>query len=542
MSTQNPTETTPLLDPAQEPQSEILYPNGETSDSNPPIPDDPTTLQVWILMFGPFLSAFVSSVDSSMIATLSSPITSSFGSLSHLSWLASAYFIANAAIQPLSGKLTDIYGRRNGLVLANIVFSLGNYMCASAESEWVLIAGRVVAGLGGGGIMAIATFLLSDLVPLRERGVWQGVGNMISGVGSGIGGVLGGWINDSFGWEAAFFLQIPITLLATIWIWFTIRIPVVDDGEGKSKLKRIDYLGSISLFMTLVMLLLGMSAGGNTVSWTNPIVLISLPLSFISLMIFIVTELKYAKEPIIPLPLLCDLSVAGGCLTNAFSSASRFAVIFYLPLFLEAQGYTATKIGLRLIPGSIGTAIASMMAGIIVKSTGRFSKLGIVSQLIYMLGMAFICTFKLHTSAWPPYIWFFVINIGYGITLTTTILALLSSVKAKDQAVILSALFAFRSTGTVLGISIAGLTFQNVLGKLLWEKLGGIDNAAERIQQIIDDFRVVNGLEEGLKELALQAYMGAVRAVFFLLLGIGSLALVSTLLIRDRELSRRMAR
>ncbi|ESZ96227.1 hypothetical protein SBOR_3385 [Sclerotinia borealis F-4128] len=542
MATQNLSETTPLLNHPVEPQSEILYPNGDTSDTNPAVPDDPSTLYIWILMTGPFLSAFVASVDSSMIATLSSPITSSFGSLSHLPWLASAYFIANAAIQPLSGKLTDIYGRRSGLVLANIVFSLGNYMCASAESEWVLIAGRVVAGLGGGGVMAVATFLLSDLVPLRERGMWQGIGNMILGVGSGIGGVLGGWINDSLGWKAAFLLQIPITLLATIWAWFTIRIPTVDDGEGKSKLKRIDYLGSISLFTTLVTLLLGMSAGGNTVSWTDPIVLISLLLSLISFIIFIITELRYAKEPIIPLPLLCDPSVAGGCLTNAFSSASRFAMIFYLPLFLEAQGYSATKIGLRLVPGAIGTAIASMIAGIIVKSTGRFYKLGIASQLIYILGMAFICTFTLQTSAWPPFVWFGAINIGYGITLTTTILALLSSVKAKDQAVITSALFAFRSTGTVLGISVAGLTFQNVLGRLLWEKLGGIDNATERIQQIIDDFKVVNGLEEGLKELALQAYMGAVRAVFFLLLGLGMLALVATLLVRDRELSHRMSR
>lgn len=542
MTTHNPSETTPLLNPPPEPQCEILYANGDTSESNQTAPDDLSTLDIWLLMIGPLLSAFVASVDSSMVATLSSPITSSFGSLSHLPWLASAYFIANAAIQPLSGKLTDIYGRRIGLVLANIVFASGNYMCGSAESEWVLIAGRAVAGLGGGGIMAVATFLLSDLVPLRDRGMWQGIANMILGVGSGIGGVLGGWINDFLDWRYAFMMQIPITILATIWTWLTIRLPTVDDGEGKSKLKRIDYLGSMSLFTTLVTLLLGMSAGGNTVSWTDPIVLISLPLALTSFIIFIIAELHYAKEPIIPLPLLCSLSVAGGCLTNAFSSASRFAMIFYLPLFLEAQGYTATQIGLRLIPGSIGTAIASMLAGIIVKSTGRFYKLGIVSQLIYIVGGAFICTFTLQTPAWPPYIWFCVINIGYGITLTTTILALLSSVGAKDQAVITSALFAFRSTGTVLGISVAGLVFQNMLGKLLWEKLGAMDNAAEHIQQIIDDFQVVDGLEEGVKELALQAYMGAVRAVFFLLLGLAGLALVSTLLVGDRKLSNRMAR
>jgi MFS family permease len=106
-----------------------------------------------------------------------------------ISWLASAYLIANAALQPLSGRLTDIFGRRSGLVASNILFLAGNLICGIAQKQWIMILGRVVAGMGGGGLMAISTFVGSDLVPLRKRGLIQGFGNVCYGLGAGIGGV-----------------------------------------------------------------------------------------------------------------------------------------------------------------------------------------------------------------------------------------------------------------------------------------------------------------------------------------------------------------
>ncbi|KAM3087496.1 hypothetical protein ACMFMG_001580 [Clarireedia jacksonii] len=533
MMTLSPTEECPLLAP----QLESELNNHDRNDTRDTASNCLSSLQISLILFGPFLSAFVAAIDSSMIATLSSPIASSFGALSNLSWLASAYFIANAAIQPLSGKLTDIYGRRSGLILANIVFALGNAMCGFANSEWVMIAGRIVAGLGGGGVMAVATFMLSDIVPLRNRGIWQGIGNTTQGIGSGIGAVLGGWINDKLDWRAAFFIQIPISVAAIVWVWLTVRIPIVGDDKGKSRLRRIDFLGAISLFTTLVMLLLGMSSGGKTAAWNDPLVLICLPLSFISVIIFVFVELKHAEEPIIPLTLLWDRSVASGCLTNFLSSGSRFAMLFYLPIFLEVQGYNSTQVGLRLIPASIGGAIASLASGIFVKKTGRFYNLGIAAQLIFLVGSIFTCTFTLETPAWPPFVWYTVINVGYGMMLTATILALLSSVEFKDLAVITSALFAFRSTGTVLGISLAGLTFQHVLRKLLWDKLGDIENAEEMIEGFINNFKAIDGVQRILQDQVLQAYMGALRAVFLLLMGMGALALVTTCFIKDRELS-----
>lgn len=128
-----------------------------------------------------YVGVFLGAVDSSVMATLSGPIASEFRALGLLSWLATAYLIANAACQPLSGRLTDVFGRGPGLVFSNVLFAAGNLICGVAGDETTMIVGRVVAGVGGGGLMSISTFLASDLVPLRKRGVVQGIGNIAYG-------------------------------------------------------------------------------------------------------------------------------------------------------------------------------------------------------------------------------------------------------------------------------------------------------------------------------------------------------------------------
>lgn len=138
-----------------------------------------------------WVCTFFAALDATVVATLSGPITATFESGTLFSWIASGYLIANAAFQPLSGKLTDIYGRRAGLAFAASFFAIGTLICGLATGGWVMILGRVVAGSGGGCLNTISTFVASDLIPLRRRGVWQGIGNIVYGTGMGLGGVFG---------------------------------------------------------------------------------------------------------------------------------------------------------------------------------------------------------------------------------------------------------------------------------------------------------------------------------------------------------------
>ena len=157
-----------------------------TADTlDPPLPDEPTTWECLKVMLGFWVGTFLAALDSTLVATLTAAISDSFDSLSLLSWVATGYLIANAAIQPLSGKLTDIYGRRAGFMFAITFFTAGNVICALAQKEWVMILGRLVAGAGGGCLNTISTFVASDIIPLRRRGVWQGIANLNYGVSHG---------------------------------------------------------------------------------------------------------------------------------------------------------------------------------------------------------------------------------------------------------------------------------------------------------------------------------------------------------------------
>lgn len=149
-----------------------------------------------MLLGGPWLGTFLAALDGTIIATLSVTISASFHSFSMLSWTASSYLIAVAAVQPIIGRLTDILSRKTGLLVCIVIFAFGNLICGLAKSQRVMIFGRAVAGAGGGGINAVSTFLGSDYIPLRRRGVWQGMSNVFWASDVGLGSIIGGLIND----------------------------------------------------------------------------------------------------------------------------------------------------------------------------------------------------------------------------------------------------------------------------------------------------------------------------------------------------------
>ncbi|TGO20924.1 hypothetical protein BPAE_0255g00010 [Botrytis paeoniae] len=514
-------EETPLLTdtttlPFQSPPSESAIQDLSTSETTI-IPTEQSTKHLVVTLGAIWVGVFLGALDSTIIATLSASISTSFNSLSLLSWLASAYLIANAACQPLSGRLTDIFSRRAGLIVSNVLFAAGNLICGLAENEWVMIFGRVVAGCGGGGLMAISTFVGSDLVPLRKRGVVQGIGNICYGTGAGLGGIFGGWVNDTWGWRMAFLAQVPFIIVSGILVACLVNIP--PKKSEKSKLSRVDFMGSFALVLTLVLLLLGLNSGGNIVPWNHPLVYVSLPLSFLSLLGFIYIELYIASEPVIPVRLLANRTVLAACLTNWFVTMVVFMIIFYVPLYYQVRGESTTASGMRLIPQSIGASVGSLGSGIIMNRTGKYKSISLVTLTMLVIGTGLLATLDSNSPDWPIYVYLSLTGIGYGATLTTTLLAIISAVSHDHHSVITSASYAFRSTGSTIGITIASAVYQNILKSDLWEKFGDRPNAEEIIGRIRDSFDELNKLPEGWKEGVTESFMDAFRGVFLTALG-----------------------
>ncbi|TVY80754.1 Multidrug resistance protein fnx1, partial [Lachnellula suecica] len=483
-----------------------------------------------------YVGVFLAALDTTVIATLSAPISSSFSSLSLLSWLASAYLIANAACQPLSGRLTDIFSRRTGLVVSNIFFAAGNLICGLAGSAGVMIAGRVVAGMGGGGLMAISTCVGSDLVPLRRRGLVQGIGNLVYGTGAGLGGIFGGWVNDVWGWRVAFLAQVPLVVLSGILVFFTVKIP--PKISSKSALSRVDFLGAFTLVLTLVLLLLGLNSGGNVVPWTHPLVLTSLPLSFISLLAFIYIEARIASEPIIPVHLLLNRTVAAACTTNFLTTASNFISLFYLPIFLQTSAHLSpASSGLRLLPHSLGVSFGSLTSGFVMNYTGRYRILSLTVLSIFVCGTGLLASLNATSGPW---IFMALIGTGYGGILTVTLLAVIAAVAHEHQAVITSATYAFRSSGSTLGITIASAIYQNLLARGLHERFDGRPGSEKVIGGIRNggEVEIPKYWERGVAE----SYWEAFRGVFLVSLGVAALGLVVGSLMGEHVLHKNLER
>lgn len=480
-------------------------------------------------------------LDTTIIATLSTPISSEFKSLSLLSWLASAYLIANAACQPLAGKLTDIFSRRTGLIFSNVFFGVGCLICGLAGNEWVMIAGRVVSGIGGGGLTAISTFVSSDLVPLRMRGLWQGYGNVVFGLGMSFGGVVGGWLNDTMGWRWAFLIQVPFIALSGLLVTYLVKIPVRETSE--SAWRRVDYRGAALLTLSLVLLLLGVNTGGNQLPWSHPLVVTAIPLSVVFLVLFIYVEDKVAPEPIIPVRLLLLRTVWAACVTNVLSTMAVFIVFFYVPFYLQINGHSATQAGLRLIPQAFATSIGSIGAGLVMRKTGRYYLMNCITMMIFITGAALICTLSFSSQVWQTYVYLIPGGFGYGGMLTITLVALIAAVDHEHQAVITSASYAFRSTGSTIGITIGSAVFQNWLSRSLMQAFHKMPNKDRIVRRIRNDYHEITKLHSpGLRQKALDCYMGAFRATFLTALGITILAGITSLFMREHKLHTNLAR
>lgn len=449
-------EQSPLLpqgSPGRKPRSPLI-----------PIAEDPQIKPAVVAaIVSTWIATFLAAADSTITSTLSATIAYEFGSLALVSWLGSGYLIGLTATQPLSGKLSDIFGRRVTFCVATGLFTIGNLICGFSHSKLVLIAARVITGIGGGGCISIASFIASDNIPLRRRGIWQGVGAVVYTSGMGLGAVIGGAVNDAAGWRWAFIGIAPLSFIAGLGV--ATFVPNNTDGKEnfKEMLGRVDFLGSVTLVSSLVLLLLGLNHEGS--QERSPLFVIVVPLGAMLLLTFIIIESHWAKEPIIPLSLFGRRTVVATCLTAWFMSMAFYALTFYVPLYLQMLGHSTSETGLCLLPDSIGAGLGSFIVGLVIRVTGGYGVFRYTMTLLLVIASVGFTLISRETLWILPELYLFCKGFGMGGGLTMLILALLHAVPHEKHATATSALYAFRSTGSTVGLSAASAIFNYWLNR-----------------------------------------------------------------------------
>ncbi|KAE8399449.1 hypothetical protein BDV37DRAFT_275250 [Aspergillus pseudonomiae] len=443
------------------------------------------------------IGVFLSAADQTIIMASYGQIGSDLHALNLTSWIATSYFLTLTSFQPLYGKLSDIFGRKACLLWAYAIFGTGCLFCGLAQNIHQLIAARVFQGIGGGGMTTVVSILLSDIVPLRDRGVWQGIINIIYATGSGVGAPLGGILADYIGWRWAFIAQAPMCVLAFTAVSIILKLPPQENSHWKDKLRRIDFPGAIILVGAVLGFLLGLDRGSN-VSWTIPITIISLSVSAILFVLFVVVEVFYAAEPFAPGHIIFDRTFFSSYGCNFFSFGGWLAALFYIPLYFQAvDGVSATVAGLRLLPSILAGVTGSLFAGFVMKWTGKFYWLTVAAYSLLTLGVTVIFLFSGGaTESLVPMIMGMVLSgFGNGIGVTSTLICLISNSTPEDQAVVTACSYLFRSLGSVIGLSLSSTVVQQILRGRLRSALRDskdIDRIVDGVRQSLDFIKTLD--------------------------------------------------
>ncbi|ODV88431.1 hypothetical protein CANCADRAFT_58728 [Tortispora caseinolytica NRRL Y-17796] len=496
-----------------------------------------------------YLGTFLAAFDGTMVAALGGVISSEFGDFGAIAWIQSSFLIACAAFQPLFGKLTDIFGRRSGLIFCNIFFGVGCAVCGMSTSVWVLVAGRAIAGIGGGGLTALNTITTSDLVSLRQRGFYQGIGNLVFGAGAALGGVIGGYLADIIGWRAAFLIQVPLIIVSGFIVAMKLHIPPevtaaltgqnvhdVVHATLSNRLRRVDFLGSFTLITSLLLFLYSLSSGGTVYAWSSPIIIACFSASLVVLAVFVYVELCIAKEPVLPLHLMTNRSVLGAALMNWFTTMAVYVVLFYTPIYFIAVLGTSTKAaGSRLISNFVGASTGSLGSGLYMRKTGKYRNLSIMASFLYVVGMLPIIFIGEHPHILVEYTALFLPGLCYACILTTTLIALIAAVPVEYQATTTSIQYAFRGTGSSIGVTVAACVFQNVLKRQLHARVTGPD-ADTIIESALKSIEVVSKLPEPAHSQVVTSYYTGLQSTFICGTCLAVLSFLFSFLIKDYHL------
>lgn len=534
-------EETPLLAEAQQNGS---TPNGhDEQDAAPWQGNENEALKpqasIAAVIVPMMLGIFLIAMDQTIVASTYAAIGSEFEHLENTSWIATGYMLTLTSFQPLYGKLSDIFGRKSCMIFAYFVFAIGCLFCGLANSMSSLIAARALAGIGGGGIGTVGVIIMSDVVPLRNRGTWQGVANIIFASGQATGAPLGGFLADMIGWRWAFLVQVPMTLLALTSVAFGLKLPSSDNADFKAKLKRVDFAGALTLVVCVFSLLLGLDRGGN-IAWSDPITIACFVVFGVLFVAFLLIEWRFASEPFAPKHIATNPSLLACYLTNYFLIGATMIVIFHVSLFLQAvRGFDPSKTGLALLPAVIGGGIGSVSCGLIMKATGRYYALTIAVSLLSCTGMFIIA------GVTGPFLFTLaglgaglaMMNLGGWATLTSTLIALIANAGPENQAVATAVSYLFRSLGSVVNLSIATTLFQEKLRTRLHERLTGAD-VEKIISRVRESLDYVHKLDPITRAAVVSSYSDATQVALWFAVALAGVAVCCTPFIKEKSLAR----
>ena len=385
---------------------------------------------------------------------------------------------------------------------------------------------------------AVVAILLTDLVPLEDRGIWQGYMNLIGSIGTSIGGPLGGFLADTVGGRWSFIVQGPICVVAFIAVYFVLDVQHKTTGDWLSKLKRVDFLGAIALILAVTALLVGLDFGSN-LGWRHTSTIASLSVTPVIFAAFIFIEMRIASNPFAPGHIIFHRSLFACYVTNFCSMGAYTAILFFAPLFFQAVlGASATLSGAYLVPAMIGIVVASVGSGLVIRKTGRYYWITVWAFFVALISIVPVTLGVWFRSAVGEMAGLAVQALGAGAGVTTTLIALIANADPGDMAVVVACSYLFRALGSSIAVSLSSATLQQVLRTQLAGRFPDGDEARRIEEKVRQSLEYINQLPKWQAEQVRSSYQVATIGGFAPAAVLMVAALVVSFWIKEKALKK----
>ncbi|KAI0701971.1 iron permease [Cytidiella melzeri] len=492
----------------------------------------------WLTFMAVIVTVFLSALDVTSVGTALPTIVADLHGGDNFGWVGSAYALSSTAIIPLSGTLADIFGRRPVMLLATMFFALGSALAGSAQNMNWLIAARTVQGIGGGAILNMSDIIVSDLVPLAERGLYQGLVGLTWAFACGVGPPIGGAFAGKASWRWLFYINLPLSAIAFVLVLFYLRVRT-PEGSIMSKVKRVDWFGNLIVIAGTTLAVTGLTFGGGRFAWSSAEVLAPLIIGLALIVVFLYYEGVVPKEPTIPWEILSNRTTVGAYIATLIQGMTSIAVIYYLPVYFQAVlGSSPIKSGVDTILFAVTIAAFALMSGIIVTVQKKYVPVNVAGWILLVVGFGVLSLLKYDStqSQWLGYQ--VICAAGIGLLFPSPLFAVVAPLPVSRNAAAL-AFFAFvRAFAQTWGITIAGTILQNELAKRLPAAFvsqfpGGSELAYAAIPVIVD-------LQDPLRTQVREAFAASLSLVWKVMIGISGAGLLSVLMLKEVPMNMEM--
>lgn len=482
----------------------------------------------------------VTALDGVIVGTALPSIASDLSATTtELAWVGASYLLSSAVLQPIWPALSELTSRRLALAFGFILFAAGSLIAALAQHAAVLIAGRTVQGLGAGNIILICNIIISDLFPLKERGLYIGLYAASSCLGAALGPVVGGLLTSYTGWRWIFFLNLPFAGVALAVIAFLLDLPPLSHNTTSANLSEIDWLGSALILTSTTLFLIGIQLGGVALSWNSPTV-IGLIVGGSTTAILFVAQQRLHPQPIIPPRIFATRSSAACLAVGFFHGFTYIACLYYLPLYFQlVLGASPVQSGLWLLIAAVPMSVITVAVALVIARTGWYRPVTWISAASLTLGVGLAIAFPSYRN-WPLIVFVLLLAAaGIGPLFQAPLLALQAQVNPEDTSRANGAFAFTRTISSGMGLVIGQVILQNELRlRLRSPDTAGIpaeflDHVAKQVTVLADMKTLPLPMQEVLRTI-LTASLSRIWIVFTAAAG---MCLLVSFLIKYKKLA-----